>query len=446
MKAIETFRRLSQRPEARHIGILTAGSTLAQFFLLGTAPLLARLYAPHDFGLFAMLLTVSTIGGSIGGLCYEIAIILPRSRRTAQALFALSLRLSFVMAIATAGTFALLAVVFPTLIGSHFGWPFYLACAATTALTTQFNALGYAHSRAGQYGAVSVSKLTQSVFPTLAQIAMAFTGLQALGLIVGRAIGLLGSDILLLRKLPKGFSLRDALYAKLAPQLAAARTYRDFLLQVPRQLLVRGSSMLPPALILASYGPAAAGLYFFAARLVERPGMLLGDALSRVPMKQFADRRKKQQKLTRATLLYTVTLGIPVVAAVALLAAIAAPLFRIAFGPQWTPAANYAVILAAWAAIRMASLPMATLTTVLRVQRRSFYADALFAPRVFVIPLFASYGFNALEAITAFCALSILYHLVIFVIGLHAAIQYDRTIESPEPASDLLLSSARLQP
>jgi len=71
--------------------------------------------------------------------------------------------------------------------------------------------------------------------------------------------------------------------------LAAGKTYKDFLLQVPRQFLVRGATMLPAALLLAAMDRPWPSL-FLRQRLIERPGMLLGDSLTRVPMKQFAIR------------------------------------------------------------------------------------------------------------------------------------------------------------
>jgi O-antigen/teichoic acid export membrane protein len=200
-------------------------------------------------------------------------------------------------------------------------------------------------------------------------------------------------------------------------------------------LLVRGATMLPAALILGSYGPTAAGLYFFAARLIERPGMLLGDSLTRVPMRQFAARVQERKKLTRSALLYTAVMGAPVVGGVVLLALIAHPLFRIVFGARWEDAADYSVILAWWAAVRLTSLPLATLTTVLRVQKLSFYIDALFAARVVIIPILAHHHVGALVAVSAFCGLSIVYHLIIVGVGVWAAMRYDRALAPPETAN-----------
>lgn len=431
----QRLRKLSRRPEARHVGILTTGSIAAQIALVATAPLLSRLFTPAAFGVFSLMLTISTIGGAIGGLCYEVAVVLPRSRRVATALYWLAFYLSFLTPMAVIGVVAAVQHFFPHIFGRLLPADFYYYCFAGATLTTLVNVLSYAHSRVAQYTAVSVSKFSQTIFPAIAQIALAYVGMSGEGLLLGRVIGMGGSVLWLCHRLPRGFRLRDITGQPLTSLYVAGRNYRDFLLQVPRQLLVRGATTLPAALILGSYGPTVAGLYFFASRLIERPGMLLGDSLTRVPLRQFAARVQERKKLTRSALLYTAVMGVPVIGGVVLLALIAHPLFRIVFGARWEGAADYSIVLAWWAAIRLTSLPIATLTTVLRVQKLSFYVDAVFSLRVVIIPFLAHRHVDALTAVSAFCGLSIAYHLIIVCVGVWAAMRYDRALAPGKSAT-----------
>ncbi|HWA31427.1 MAG TPA: oligosaccharide flippase family protein [Rhizomicrobium sp.] len=430
--------KLSRRPEARHVGILTSGSIAAQVALIATAPLLSRLYHPAAYGVFSLMLTISTIGGAIGGLCYEVAVILPRSRRRAIGLYWLAFYLSFLTPAVMIGLVALVQHFVPRIFGRPLSPDFYYYCFAGTTLTTLVNVLSYAHSRVMQFAAVSVSKFSQTLFPAIGQIALAYVGMGNEGLLMGRVLGMAGSVAWLCHKLPRGFRLCDFAAAGPLTLYAAGKSYRDFLYQVPRQLLVRSGTSLPSALVLGSYGPVAAGLYFFATRLIERPGMLLGDSLTRVPMRQFAARVQKRQKLTRSSILYTAAMGVPVIGGVILLALTAHPLFRIIFGVRWESAADYSVVLAWWAAVRLTSLPMATLTTVLRVQKMSLYVDVLFSFRVVIIPILAHFHFDAISAVTAFCGLSIVYHLVIVAVGLWAAMRYDRALSPVAAPFDAL--------
>ena len=66
------------------------------------------------------------------------------------------------------------------------------------------------------------------------------------------------------------------------------------------------------------------------------------------------------------------------------------------------------------------------MTTVLRVQKVSFWVDAVFAARVAIIPIMAAHHASALMAVGAFCALSVFYHLIVVVLGLVVAMRYDR--------------------
>jgi len=57
-RVAQKLRRLSRRPEARHVGILTSGSIVAQVVLLATTPWLSRLFGPDSFGLFSLMLSI----------------------------------------------------------------------------------------------------------------------------------------------------------------------------------------------------------------------------------------------------------------------------------------------------------------------------------------------------------------------------------------------------
>lgn len=423
------LKRLVRRPELRHATILTTGAVVAQIFLVGTAPILARLYSPADFGVLAVLLSVATISGSIGALCYEVAIVVPRSERAARALFSLSLYLSLIVGSLIGAGIVAAAALFPNSGFGHFPGAVALLFIPAIVLAALFNVLGYAHSRANQYWSVAASKVNQSLLPALLQIVLGLLRQGAFGLLVGRVIGMAVTVALLAVNLPKTYRLSEALTRRRLEILAAARAYKDFLLHVPRQLFVRGAGALAPILLLGAFGAAPAGLFFFAQRLVERPGALLGDALSRVPLRQFAKRRAAGQRLFKASLAYTLTCAAPIVPGVLALSLFARPVFHWLFGAQWIPAADYAIVMGMWAGVRMTSLPVSMLITVLRAQRASLIVDATFSARVLVIPLIAALGGGALQAIQAFVALSVIYHLIVFAMGLRAAYLYDKDLE-----------------
>jgi O-antigen/teichoic acid export membrane protein len=418
--------RIGRAQDARNAGLLIAATIVAQIILLATMPILTRLYDPAAWGRLGVLTSIGTVAGAIGALCYDVAIMVPRSPRAARALFALSIRLSFLTACVVAALIALAGWVAPRALGGPADALFVLAGAATGWATTLANAFGHALGRVQRYRPIAAAKVTQTLFPAGAQIACAALG--PAGLLAGRGLGMAASAGLYARALPPGYRLADVFRARWRDLAAVSRSYKDFLVHVPRQILVRGASALPAVLMVASFGAAVGGFFFVAQRLVERPGALLGDALSRLPMRRFARLRAERRPLLGQALLYTALIAAPLLAGVALIAWAAEPLIAFLFGAAWADAAGYVAATAVWAGVRMASLPITTLITVLRVQKASLAIDSAFSPRPFVIPILAGLGHAPLPALWGFIILSVVYHGVVVALGVWAARRHDAAL------------------
>ena len=245
----EPVRRLLQRKAVKNAGILTGGTMLAQVVTLASTPLLSRLYGPEQFGLLGLLMNIATMGGSVGALCYEMAILQPRSERTARALFALSIQLSFLASL------IVMAIIWALDSWRHgvFGRPldlwFYVFCYVGVLTSVQLNALSLAQSRRDLFRPMAISKINQTLLPTVFQIAFGFLKNVDLGLMAGRTIGLIGTNIVMQRAQPAGYRMRDAFRTPWRELRVVARRYKDYMFHVPRQLLMRGATTAPPILL-----------------------------------------------------------------------------------------------------------------------------------------------------------------------------------------------------
>ncbi len=417
--------------DARHAGLLIGATALGQAALLGTLPILARLYPPADWGMLVTLTALATVGASISALCYDSAIVLPRSDRAARALFALSLRVIAATS-ACGGVAAFLAhLAMPTALGGGDAAIFALGFFVYSLGGGVISALGHALGRGKRYRPIALSKITQTAGPSLAQVVVGVAGfLGANGLVAGRGFGLIGAAGLMSIAAPAGYRLGDAARTPRADMAAAARMYRDVMLQAPRQLLVRGATALPAAFMVASYGAAAGALFFFAQRLVERPGALMGDTLSRLPMRRFAQLRAERKPLCRAALVWTAAIATPIVAGVALAAALADQIVAVLFGPAWVEAGGYVVVMSVWAGARLLAMPLTTLIFVLRQHKLGLTLDGVFGLRALAIPITAYVGGDALVALSIFSGLSVLYHALHMAIGVRAARRHDRALHA----------------
>ncbi|MDX2236158.1 MAG: oligosaccharide flippase family protein [Hyphomonadaceae bacterium] len=431
-------RRIGQRlasalrsDDARHAGLLIGATTLGQVVLLGTMPILARLFPPAEWGALVTLTALATVGASVSALCYDSAIVLPRSERAARALFALSARL-IVVTSACGGLAAFAALLaMPAAFGGGHAAVFALGFFVYTLAGGAISALGHALGRGKRYRPIALSKITQTAGPSLAQVAAGVAGyLGSHGLVAGRGLGLIGAAGLMAAAAPPGYRLAGAIRARRVDVAAAARMYRDVILQVPRQLLVRGATALPALFMVASYGAAAGALFFFAQRLVERPGALLGDTLSRLPMRRFAQLRAERKPLLRAALAWTAMIAAPIIAGVALTAALADQIVALLFGPAWMEAGGYVVVMSLWAGARLSAMPLTTLIFVLRRHKAGLTLDGVFSLRALAIPTTAFVGGDALTALSIFTGLSVLYHALHVANGVRAARRHDRALHS----------------
>ena len=420
--------RLLKRDDMRQASALTGGTMIAQVATIALTPVLTRIYGADQFAELGLLMSIATVMGSVAALCYEQAILHPRSARKARALFGLSMQLCAALTIVTFAVMLGLGAWGPAGMRALLTPLFSAACCVAMFAVTVFNAVGFVNARLGQYREQGVSKINQSILPAAAQIGLGAVGAQSWGLTVGRAIGVLVTNIVLQRSLPRGWTLRQALLSPWREVRVVARDYRDYILHVPRQLFMRIATSAPPVLLLAGFGAGPAGLFFFAQRLVERPGVMLGDSLSRVPMKQVSTRRAAGKPLVGWVLAYTGICAAIVGLSSAAIFIAAGPLVPIIFGQEWAAATPYIQIMTLWAGVRLSVLPMTSLVASLRLQKLTVWIDGFFALRILAFPIMAAQGASALSAIVAYCTLSVVYDLTVFMIGLNGALRHDRAL------------------
>lgn len=62
---------------AKNVITLMTGTTIAQAIPIAISPILTRIYAPEDFGVFALYMAIASIFAVIATGRYEMAIMLP---------------------------------------------------------------------------------------------------------------------------------------------------------------------------------------------------------------------------------------------------------------------------------------------------------------------------------------------------------------------------------
>lgn len=317
----------------RRVALLSGGTILGHAVTLAVSPILTRLYSPAEFGLFGVFVALCGLPSGIMTLRYEFAIPVCRSdaeavRVTAAALL-VSLGLACVIALAvglvpaswldrldTPGLAAALWLLPLSLL--FWGW----------SLT-----LSYWSVRRGTFRANALGKVLQMVSQGVAQLGAGLAGAGGLGLVVGYTLGQFVRCAHFFRHLDRTDwrLLRQVDLAMISRSLREHWRYPVF--SSPSALLHNTAQFLPALLLASFYGPAVAGWFTLAQRLLEMPVGLLSASASAAYVGELRDLDSAGiRRLFVATAGRFLVLGL--VGMLPLLL-VAPPLFAFIFGEEW---------------------------------------------------------------------------------------------------------------
>ena len=316
--------------------MLAGGNALAQLITIAASPVLTRLYTPEEFGLLAVYMALTTILGVIVSGRYQMAIALPESEREALEVTRLSLAIVLLFVLLT-GVFVLFgrewlaaALNVPAL------GDYLLLLPVSVFLIGSFTVFRLWSVRDRQFARVGKARIRQVLASVTVQIVCAPLG--ALGLLLGQlanqgmGVRSLGRDAVARTE------FREAGWSRLR---AALVRYRRFpLLTIWAALMNRTSLLLPTLFFTVLFGPAAAGFYALASRILKTPSDVFVGAIISVfhTTAPAALREGWLRGLILATHERVSALALPPLAFAAI---IAPPLFAVVFGAEWTVAGEY---------------------------------------------------------------------------------------------------------
>lgn len=355
---------------AKGVATIVRGSGISQLLILGSSPILSRIFSPEDFGIMALFAAVVGFGviGAAGS--YELAIPIPEEDERAVALFRLSLLLNVAIAIAV-GLVAIGLAILPTT------WPFleelrpYVLLIPVAMIAGGiFQTMTSWSVRRRTYAAMSWSQVWQSAAQVVSGIALGLAAVRPLGLMIALVIGRCAGVATLFFR-----SIRSDRHVLASSTMATARAalhrYRDF----PRfSLFVRLISQLglslPAILFVALYDPVVAGLLALTMRIIAAPMQLIGQAVGQVFLGEVSNLlrtdREAAAALTRRTSIRLALLAGPLIAVVAVVAPAA---FGLVFGAEWREAGTFVRLIAPMAFMQFLTTPIAQILTILERQR-----------------------------------------------------------------------------
>lgn len=326
---------------ARNILHLASGAIASQVVVLAAVPLLARLYAPEEFGRLSLFASAYGIAIGVVTLKFDNAIILPREESTAIRLTALTC----VVAAAVSASFAL------TMFGSWLliGRPeaLYIGLLPIgTLLGAVYTCCQQWSARRNNYKKFSRSRLVGSLVNVGLAVGLAAVGLSG-SLVVAWIAGLVASLAYVGIEVLRGGLARYVPHISIDALRGVASAFRQFpIYQVPSYLVLSVGQNAVPFLLQVMFSLNEVGQFGLANRLLLAPSALVGGAVSEAFRAEFVNKVREGQPATlffKSTLRRVVLVGVPVFGIIAL---IAPYLFTLILGEQYREAG----LLARWLA------------------------------------------------------------------------------------------------
>lgn len=337
---------------------LASGTAGAQVLGLVTMPLVIRLYSPEHFGILAVFVSILSMFTPFATFRYTVAIPLPKQTQTALNLMALSVTISFVLALLMAGCF---------FVGSVYIFEFFSASALqdywwllpiALFLYGLYETLIAWSTREKHFSIIAKTRITQSLSSTSIKLLLGWLNIKPFGLLLGQIMyqsAGIGS------MMSKSYDIFKSYQRHVTPtrMLFLAKRYSDFpKYQIVSKFLLSFTAQTPLMYVAWRYDSATTGQLSLSLMILSIPINLISNTMSQAYYGEIAKigrRNIKNIKLITYTLirkLFFISL-VPFI----ILFGLGEPLFEIVFGEAWLSAGKIASILSFVIVSRFVSSP-----------------------------------------------------------------------------------------
>lgn len=339
----------------RSVASVLTGTVVAQIIPILGSLVIARLYAPAEFGMFSAWLGVVLLLGVMFTGRFETALAIEMDGEPRRLSFLATLTTACMVASATATLISIAAVCAPGVLEGYS--TSLIAALVPTALAIAVAQTWQSWAAAeGSYRQLSLMRIVQAAVVTLLQIVAgvfhAAAGTLAVAYLVGVIVGIACSAYLMpAGSFPVGQGFESI--------LKFWRRQRRFpLLSLPADAINTAAAQLPLLIVASRFGAEVAGLLAMTMRILGAPIGLLGksvlDVFKRHASTSFRERGECQGDYIRT--FKVLALGSFAFCLVMFFAS--ESLFVLAFGKAWREAGTIAIWLLPLFALRFIASPL----------------------------------------------------------------------------------------
>lgn len=408
----------------KHTATLLTANSLSQAIALLAYPLLTRIYAPDDFGLFNLFLSIGGILAIIGTGNYHYAIVLPKEETKALACVKLSFILNLIV-VGISSFFLLFSSQIGKLFNSESLGEYLYLLPIFVLLTATWNILNYWFTRHQWYKPIAFYQISNSLGSSILKYMLGIMEFLRGGLLIGTILAqVIAFAVGFLVAWKKGLS--RTLHIQRQEIVVTATTYKNFpFYSLPHSLINTLGGSLPIIFLAPFFSLAEIGFFGMALTLAFRPINIISSSLHQVfyPITtQKVNDNDSIMPFFKRYFLRTFTLLIPLFGVLFFFLPM---LTEWLLGNGWHQSGKYIQLMLPWLALSAAVAPITYLADIFSQQRIALLLEILSFIVRFCALMIGIWQQNFYLAIAYYCVASALIILVQLLWYWHLVKQYE---------------------
>jgi O-antigen/teichoic acid export membrane protein len=324
---------------ARNVGKLLSANIIAQVIGFLIYPILTRMYAPEDFGLFNLFTSIVGVLTILATAEYQYAIVLPKEQDKARAI----VHLSLILLLGTALIIGL-TIPFARPMATLFNVPdlaqyWWLLPFSVLGLGL-WNILSYWYIRRSAFTRVSGYQITQSLLAAGGKVSFGKIGWLQSGLIIASVLAPLVS-LLISISLAWKTCIRELFTVDWHQLKAAAKEYANFpKFSLPRALVNTVSIALPVWFLTPAFGLEPVGQLSLAMLATVLPFSLFARACNQVLYQRISESVQQHQSIRHVLRTFVIWTSVAMIIGMTAVYIFLPQLVKIIFGIQWLESAD----------------------------------------------------------------------------------------------------------
>ena len=335
----ETVSKIWHSSSIRNVGQLLSASVIAQAIGLLVYPVLTRIYAPEDFALLSLFLSIANVIVLLATADYQSAIVLPKEETKAHALVHLC---TFLLIVST--LIMSLSIFFARPISAIFKAPdlarYWWLMPLFVFVTGMWNILSYWYIRRKAFARISGYQMTQSIFAASGKVGLGFMGILQSGMLLASVFASLLSLIISI-----GLAWRKCIHELFCinwTQLkSVAKEYANFpKFNLPKALVNMVGVSLPIWILTPQFGLENIGRLSLAITASIVPLSLIARACNQVLYQRISESVQQQRTIRPLVNTFILWTGSIMIIGMAGVYIFLPQLVTLLFGQEWLETAT----------------------------------------------------------------------------------------------------------